>query len=454
MAEGFEWSIDGTGEVERDVERMERLADHIRAVRARLLHVEFAYNLDGSFAKKTRSSPLHKQMVNVWNTDGIDPEDDAFIGAVLARLLSANTGNVHYEFLEHEIAMLVPSLKRVGQLEQPSIGGSGGSAGGGGGGSGGDDDGRISLATRIAAELAGRTTNDIAVSDDAAPAIWVPRTNRELQQRIARGAAAVEKASAAAAAKAAEKEAAAAAAALPAAARATPKKVLAGNRLGRAITKVLRHTGESMGLAVAPDGYVELARLLEVPQFAGVTVGDVEQIVEADAKQRFSLVGGGDGDGTSGDAGAPGAALRIRANQGHSMAVVDPHQLLVVITDPTEVPICIHGTYLAAWELIKTSGLDRMGRNEIHMASGLPGDDAVKSGIRSGVEVLVYVDVARAMEQAAIPFFRSANGVILTPGPIPVSCFAHVARRSDGAALLSPTFTRTGSEEEGGGGVE
>jgi hypothetical protein len=33
---------------------------------------------------------------------------------VLKRLLRHKTGNVHYEFLEHEIAMLVPSLRRAG----------------------------------------------------------------------------------------------------------------------------------------------------------------------------------------------------------------------------------------------------------------------------------------------------------------------------------------------------
>jgi hypothetical protein len=36
-------------------------------------------------------------------------------------------------------------------------------------------------------------------------------------------------------------------------------------------------------------------------------------------------------------------------------------------------PHYTEGTYLKAWDLIKMSGLDRMGRNEIHMASGLHG---------------------------------------------------------------------------------
>lgn len=274
MTAGFQWSINGVGEVETDNHRFERLADHIRAVRGALLHAEFAYNLDGSFAQKTRSTPLHKQMVNAWGKDGVDPEDDTFIGAVLERLLSAKTGNVHYEFLEHEIAMLVPSLKRVGQLGGPEAVAAAAMAPGAAAPTDhtDDDDGRVSLATRIATELAGRTTDEVAAESDAAPAIWVPRTDRELQQRIARGAVAVELASKAVIEKAAADAAAAAAAAAGADAQAMPatiKKVLFGNRLGRTMTAVLRHNAEAMGLAVASDGYVALDALLALPKFSG-----------------------------------------------------------------------------------------------------------------------------------------------------------------------------------------
>lgn len=55
------------------------------------------------------------------------------------------------------------------------------------------------------------------------------------------------------------------------------------------------------------------------------------------------------------------------------------------------------------------------------------------------MDCLIYIDVARAMDQG-IPFFRSANNVICSPGPIPPTCFAHVARRSDGVSLLSSLF--------------
>ena len=87
-------------------------------------------------------------------------------------------------------------------------------------------------------------------------------------------------------------------------------------------------------------------------------------------------------------------------------------------------PICLHGTYLEAWELVKRSHLDRMERTHIQMAVGKPGDPDVKSGNRQSIEVLIYVDVA-----ASLRFFCSANNVVCCRGPIPPSCFAHIALR-------------------------
>lgn len=43
------------------------------------------------------------------------------------------------------------------------------------------------------------------------------------------------------------------------------------DQLSRAITKLLRHTAESAGLAIRPDGYVSLEEILALDQFAGVS---------------------------------------------------------------------------------------------------------------------------------------------------------------------------------------
>jgi 2'-phosphotransferase len=56
-----------------------------------------------------------------------------------------------------------------------------------------------------------------------------------------------------------------------------------------------------------------------------------------------------------------------------------------------------------------------MNRNHMHFATGLLGEDGVISGMRHSCTVLVYLDMAKAMD-AGIKFFKSENGVVLTEG--------------------------------------
>jgi 2'-phosphotransferase len=105
----------------------------------------------------------------------------------------------------------------------------------------------------------------------------------------------------------------------------------------------------------------------------------------------------------------------IRANQGHSITV-DVEGLLTPITvEAGNVPeTVVHGTDESAWKLImKSGGLQKMGRNHIHFASGLPAgfksiasDTAsaeekeaapVISGMRKNSSILVYIDIAAAL---------------------------------------------------------
>lgn len=63
--------------------------------------------------------------------------------------------------------------------------------------------------------------------------------------------------------------------------------------------------------------------------------------------------------------------------------------------------------------IIQHEGLNKMGRQHIHMAKGLPGE--VISGMRYNSEVVIQVNVADAIK-AGIRFFESDNGVILSDG--------------------------------------
>ncbi|XP_071657613.1 tRNA 2'-phosphotransferase 1 [Patagioenas fasciata] len=169
--------------------------------------------------------------------------------------------------------------------------------------------------------------------------------------------------------------------------------------LSRTLSYVLRHGAEAVGLHMGPDGFVDLGALLSHPLFSGVTQPDVLWVVRGDPKGRFSL-----------RPEPPG----IRANQGHSLAV--PLLALTPLRTPDSLPPTLaHGTRRRLLGPILAGGLQRMGRNHIHLAPGLPGDPGVRSGMRTDSEIAIFIDGPRALEDG-IPFFLSANGVILTPG--------------------------------------
>ena len=125
-----------------------------------------------------------------------------------------------------------------------------------------------------------------------------------------------------------------------------------------------------------------------------VTVDDITDIVSTCPKQRFKIE-------------IIGGTTKIRANQGHSMKQTMSIELEAIRTFSERV---FHGTSKSAWKIIEEKGLSRMKRNHIHMAleSGLE-----KHRIRS--ELFVEIDANKAAGDG-IKFFKSDNGVILSPG--------------------------------------
>lgn len=177
------------------------------------------------------------------------------------------------------------------------------------------------------------------------------------------------------------------------------KEKASHSRLSHALSQVLRHQAVQLGLRVRSDGCVSVDALLALPMFCGVTREQLEHTVATNEKQRFAFDRSGD---------------YIRANQGHShevAAFIRDEEIADLLVEP--LPVCVHGTSRAAAKAIRREGLKCMGRDWIHLAAGLPGE--VVSGIRRHTEVLVYVDMKRAMADG-IEFRRSANGVIETRG--------------------------------------
>ncbi|GAM39135.1 tRNA splicing 2'-phosphotransferase [Talaromyces pinophilus] len=248
--------------------------------------------------------------------------------------------------------------------------------------------------------------------------------------------------------------------------RPMPREVV----LSKALSHLLRHSAEKENLKISKEGYVNVADLLETRKVKSLnaTLPEIIQAVASSDKQRFSLfyispetIEAGKQESQeqqeavlataaseekqksatahalSVDDNDPSHFL-IRATQGHSMKIVDTTLFLekLSLEDTSKLPdTVVHGTYHGAWPLILASGgLRAMSRLQVHFATGPTLDEVfpngrdaplakldprskatVISGMRSDAEILIYIDIRRALE-AGCPFYRSENGVILSEG--------------------------------------
>ncbi|CAD8186065.1 unnamed protein product [Paramecium pentaurelia] len=171
----------------------------------------------------------------------------------------------------------------------------------------------------------------------------------------------------------------------------------------KAMSYLLRHGAQKEGIPIRQDGFVLVQDLLNWQTMAKLKANlqSIRNVVDNNDKKRFELK---EIDGQ----------LYIRCVQGHTIEI-NEEELLEKIVDPQQFPVIVHGTYFKAWDLIKDTGLNRMARQHIHFAVGLPGDDAVISGMRNTCEVIIQVDMEKAMN-AGIEFYVSKNGVVLSSG--------------------------------------
>jgi putative RNA 2'-phosphotransferase len=162
--------------------------------------------------------------------------------------------------------------------------------------------------------------------------------------------------------------------------------------LSKFLSYVLRHEPAAVGVALDAGGWIEVDRLLAACAEHGraLSRAELDEIVLTSSKQRFALSDARD---------------RIRANQGHSLAVDLGYE-------PAEPPaLLFHGTVARLLPSIREEGLQRMERHHVHLASDEPSARAV--GARRGKPVVLRID-ARAMRDAGHVFFVTPNGVWLT----------------------------------------
>lgn len=230
-------------------------------------------------------------------------------------------------------------------------------------------------------------------------------------------------------------------------------------KFSHSLSWALRHAAPKLKLKMTADGFVPVDEILSHnhPKLRGWTKDDIETVVATSDKQRFKLalrpaesyckplaprnadvLDGYDDHGKNSTV----TILCIRANQGHSISFIDPNLLLTQI-QPYElkaIPIIVHGTYMNAWlNGIEKDGLNRMSRNHIHFASGLPKDKEVISGMKKSCQVYIYINAAKCAEDSIV-FYKSDNGVLLTAGKndegvLPVSYFSHIVDTSGNILL-------------------
>ena len=163
-------------------------------------------------------------------------------------------------------------------------------------------------------------------------------------------------------------------------------------KLGRFLAYVLRHHPEELDLELDPEGWTDVEHLLkQLKRKKGwlVSLRQLREVVEQDSKGRYSLENG-----------------KIRANQGHSVAVQAVEETPVSPPD-----FLFHGTTQQRWIRIqKSGGLKPMNRHHVHLSADP--ETALEVGRRRRRETPIVLTVeARLMESEGHRFLRSSNGV-------------------------------------------
>ena len=167
------------------------------------------------------------------------------------------------------------------------------------------------------------------------------------------------------------------------------------------LSLVLRHSPQTIGLRLDSAGWAQTDELLACMARSGrrMSLAQLQAVVAGNSKQRFAFSEDG---------------LRIRANQGHSIAV---ELELMPRLPPAEL---FHGTATRFLDAIFQQGLTRQSRHHVHLSASVETASAV--GRRHGKLALLRVDAARMAADGHV-FYQSDNGVWLTDA-VPVTYLA------------------------------
>lgn len=162
--------------------------------------------------------------------------------------------------------------------------------------------------------------------------------------------------------------------------------------LSKFISLILRHSPQTIGLALDPDGWVDTQALLAGISKTGkyqITMPILEEIVRTDQKQRYDF-----NEDHS----------RIRANYGHSI----PVKIIYPEKEPPE--FLYHGTAERFADSIREKGILPMNRQYVHLSIDI--ETASVVGTRHG-KLYIFRIPAREMHLKGYRFYQAPNGIWL-----------------------------------------
>ena len=162
--------------------------------------------------------------------------------------------------------------------------------------------------------------------------------------------------------------------------------------IGKFLSLILRHEPSKIGIQLDANGWADIEELIQKcgKHHVSFTREELDEIVETNTKKRYSL----NEDQT-----------KIRANQGHSIAV----DLEFISQEPPA--FLYHGTADRFLPSIYSEGIKKMNRQHVHLSRDK--ETATAVGSRHG-RVVVLTILARKMQEEGLLFYCSANGVWLT----------------------------------------
>lgn len=161
--------------------------------------------------------------------------------------------------------------------------------------------------------------------------------------------------------------------------------------ISKYISLILRHKPEKINITLDEHGWADVDQLIRgIKKTKSFNRQMLEEIVRTDAKQRYSF----NADKT-----------KIRANQGHSVAVD------VELEEMVPPDYLWHGTGEKYTNSIEKQGLLAMSRLYVHLSDERQTARIV--GKRHGKPVIYQIDSKKMAEDGYV-FYRSVNGVWLT----------------------------------------